>query len=477
MAAERTRPRQTEDGLLFPEAAAEAPRDPAPAAEARPPLAERMRPRNLEEFIGQKHLVGPDKPLAKLIQSRRLPSLIFWGPPGSGKTTLATIIARQLDTQLISFSACLTGIKEVREAMSDAAYYYEKTGSRSILFIDEIHRFNKSQQDAFLPFIEKGQILLIGTTTVNPSFDLNAALLSRLRVFTLRELTAEDIEALLRRALEDPEDGVGFPSVSVPPEIVHKIALFSDGDARKALNVVENLVSFAAAKAEAAEEYTVSDDDFRETLHRKVLRYDKDGEEHYNLLSALHKSMRNSDAQATVYWLVRMLEGGEDPRNICRRIIQCASEDIGLADSQALHLAVRAWQAYELLGLPEGRLALLQAAVYNALAPKSNALLNAYLQARRDVSDGFQEGVPLQLRNAPTGLMKAEGYGSGYRYAHDYPEGTTDMPCLPESLTGHVYYVPSSAGVESRIAEKIGEIEKRKAEFRAREQREKSSKK
>ncbi|MBP7864400.1 MAG: replication-associated recombination protein A [Acidobacteria bacterium] len=434
-------------------------------ARGRPPLAERMRPTALEDFVGQEHLLVKDKPLHRLIQSRRPPSMVLWGPPGSGKTTLALIIARLLETQIISFSACLTGIKEVREAMSDAAFFREKTGNRTIIFIDEIHRFNKAQQDAFLPFVEKGQILLIGTTTVNPSFDLNPALLSRLKVFSLRSLSPGDVERILHRAVGDPENGVGDPRLSLSPEILIKIARFSDGDARQALNLLEELCAFAESRSDGAAPIVPTDDDLREVLHRKVLRYDKDGEEHYNLLSALHKSMRNSDPDATVYWVVRMLEGGEDPRNICRRIIQCASEDIGLADAQALHLAVRAWQAYEFLGLPEGRLAIVQAAVYNALAPKSNTILSAYLAAAKDVAESFQEPVPFHLRNAPTALMRAEGFGDGYLYAHDYPEGTTDMPCLPESLSGRSYYLPSNAGTESRIAEKLREIRQRKEQF------------
>jgi len=430
------------------------------AEERRVPLAERMRPRTLDEFRGQAHIVGEGKPLRRMIESRRIPSLILWGPPGTGKSTLAHVIARTLDTHFVSYSAVLTGIKEVRDVMSDAAYFFERTGRQTLIFIDEIHRFNKSQQDAFLPFVEKGQVLLIGTTTVNPSFDLNAALMSRVKVLTLRSLDVADIESILAEALADPDRGLGRLGLRIPPELLHKIAVFSSGDARRGLNLLEQLADYAEQRG-----VTPADEELREVLQQKVLLYDKDGEEHYNLLSALHKSMRNSDPDATVYWVVRMLEAGEDPRNVCRRILQCASEDVGLADNQALHVAVQAWQAYELMGLPEGRLAILQAAVYVAVAPKSNALLRAWASAQRDVAESSAEGVPLHLRNAPTRLMEAEGYGEGYLYAHDYPEGTTDMTGLPPALAGRIYYEPSGAGLEARIREKLREIAERKAAF------------
>ncbi len=437
----------------------------AEAEESRVPLAERMRPRTLAEYRGQTHLVGEGKPLRRMIESRRIPSLILWGPPGTGKSTLAHVIARTLDTHFVSYSAVLTGIKEVRDVMSDAAYFFEKTGRQTLIFIDEIHRFNKAQQDAFLPFVEKGQVLLIGTTTVNPSFDLNAALMSRVKVLTLRPLDPDDIESILAEALADPDRGLARLDLRVPPELLHKIAVFSSGDARRGLNLLEQLADYAEQRSADGRRTAPTDDELREVLHQKVLLYDKDGEEHYNLLSALHKSMRNSDPDATVYWLVRMLEAGEDPRNICRRILQCASEDVGLADNQALHVAVQAWQAYELLGLPEGRLAILQAAVYVAVAPKSNALLRAYAAAQRDVAESSAEGVPLHLRNAPTRLMEAEGYGEGYLYAHDHPEGTTDMTGLPPALAGRTYYEPSGAGLEARIRDKLREIAERKAAF------------
>ena len=440
------------------------------AGEAQPPLAERMRPRDLDEFVGQDHVIGPGKPLRRMIVSGKIPSMILWGPPGSGKTTLAHIIARILNTQFIYFSAVLTGIKEVRDVMSDAAYFFDKTARQTVIFIDEIHRFNKAQQDAFLPFLEKGQVLLIGTTTVNPSFDLNAALLSRMKVFTLRNLEVDDIERILGRALADAERGLGGKSLAVPPEMLHKIALFATGDARRGLNILEHLAVFLEERAPGAGTLVPTDRDLEEVLQQKTLLYDKDGEEHYNMLSALHKSMRDSNPDAAVYWAVRMLESGEDPRNICRRVLQCASEDVGLADNQALHVAVQAWHAYELMGLPEGRLAILQAAVYVALAPKSNSLLRAYLAARDDVQKASAEPVPLHLRNAPTGLMKREGYSEGYLYAHDYPEGTTDMTCLPPALAGRIYYQPSTAGTEARIREKLKEIQERKQLFASRRQ-------
>jgi putative ATPase len=435
------------------------------SAETRAPLAERMRPRTLAEIRGQAHLLEPGKPLRRMIESRRIPSLILWGPPGTGKSTLAHVIARTLDTHFVSYSAVLTGIKEVRDVMSDAAYFFERTGRQTLIFIDEIHRFNKAQQDAFLPFVEKGQVLLIGTTTVNPSFDLNAALMSRMKVLTLRPLEVADIEAILAAALADPDRGLGKAALRVAPELLHKMAVFASGDARRGLNLLEQLADYADQRAVGEGAAAPTDEELREVLHQKVLLYDKDGEEHYNLLSALHKSMRNSDPDATVYWVVRMLEAGEDPRNLCRRILQCASEDVGLADNQALHLAVQAWQAYELLGLPEGRLAILQAAVYVAVAPKSNSLLRAWTAAQRDVAESSAEGVPLHLRNAPTRLMESEGYGEGYLYAHDFPEGTTDMTGLPPALAGRAYYEPSAAGVEGRIRDKLKEIAERKAAF------------
>jgi len=433
--------------------------------EAVPPLADRMRPATLGEFVGQGHLLGEGRPLRQMLQSGKVPSMILWGPPGSGKTTLANILAQTLQTQYLKFSAVLAGIKEVREVMSDAAYFFDKTRRQTLILIDEIHRFNKAQQDAFLPFVEKGQIILVGATTVNPSFDLNAALLSRLKVFTLRALEVPDVEEILRHALADAERGLGGRNLVLSPALLHRIALYASGDARRALNLLEQLDAYLAERSGPEGPREADERDLVEVLQQKVLVYDHDGEEHFNMLSALHKSMRNSDVDAAIYWAVRMLESGEAPRNVCRRIVQCASEDVGLADIQALNLAVRAWQAYELLGLPEGRLAILEAAAYMALAPKSNALLKAYLAAAADVRENLTEPVPLHLRNAPTALMDREGYGHGYLYAHDYPEGTTPMPCLPPGLAGRKYYQPGSAGLEARIQEKLAEIAARKQTF------------
>lgn len=447
--------------------------DDAPPVPPSVPLADRMRPARLEDFAGQEHLLGEGKPLLRMVQSGRIGSLIFWGPPGTGKTTLAHLIARTLGLHFFSFSAVLTGIKEVKEAMSDAAYVFQNAGRQTLVFIDEIHRFNKAQQDAFLPFIEKGQIILVGTTTVNPSFDLNAALLSRVKVFRLHSLEDHHLEAILRRAMKDVEQGLGRSGLELPPEVLRQLVNHASGDARRALNLLEQLAVHLTARTER--EAGITPEILADVLQGKTLLYDRDGEEHYNLLSALHKSMRNSDVHAAVYWTVRMLEAGEDPRNICRRIIQCASEDVGLADNQCLALALQAWQAYELLGLPEARLAILQAAIYTALAPKSNAVLRAWLQASQDLEQKSAGPVPLHLRNAPTRLMKAEGYGQDYLYAHDYPEGTTDMPCLPPVLAGRQYYRPGQAGLETRLADKLEEIARRKEQFASRTNKNKAT--
>ena len=398
------------------------------------PLAARLRPETLDEFAGQKHLLGPGKVLRRIIESDEIPSMIFWGPPGVGKTTLARIIARRTQSEFIDFSAVNSGVKEIRQVM-ERAEEGRRMGLRTLLFVDEIHRFNKAQQDAFLPFVEKGSIVLIGATTENPSFEVNAALLSRCKVFVLQPLTEDEITALLRRALTD-ERGLAEQHVSISDDLLRRIAVFANGDARSALSTLE----MAALNGELMEdELVVTEATLEQCTSRKSLLYDKNGEEHYNLISALHKSMRNSDADASVYWLARMLEAGEDPLYVARRVIRFASEDVGLADPGALTQAVAAYQACHFLGMPECTVHLTQAVVYMARAPKSNALYVAYESAKKDARTQLAEPVPMQLRNAPTKLMAELGYGEGYKYAHDYAEKKTDMQCLPDSLLGRKY--------------------------------------
>ena len=398
------------------------------------PLAARLRPETLDEFAGQKHLLGPGKVLRRIIESDEIPSMIFWGPPGVGKTTLARIIARRTQSEFIDFSAVNSGVKEIRQVM-ERAEEGRRMGLRTLLFVDEIHRFNKAQQDAFLPFVEKGSIVLIGATTENPSFEVNAALLSRCKVFVLQPLTEDEITALLRRALTD-ERGLAEQHVSISDDLLRRIAVFANGDARSALSTLE----MAALNGELKEdELVVTEATLEQCTSRKSLLYDKNGEEHYNLISALHKSMRNSDADASVYWLARMLEAGEDPLYVARRVIRFASEDVGLADPGALTQAVAAYQACHFLGMPECTVHLTQAVVYMARAPKSNALYVAYESAKKDARTQLAEPVPMQLRNAPTKLMADLGYGEGYKYAHDYAEKKTDMQCLPDSLLGRKY--------------------------------------
>ena len=398
------------------------------------PLAARLRPETLDEFAGQKHLLGPGKVLRRIIESDEIPSMIFWGPPGVGKTTLARIIARRTQSEFIDFSAVNSGVKEIRQVM-ERAEEGRRMGLRTLLFVDEIHRFNKAQQDAFLPFVEKGSIVLIGATTENPSFEVNAALLSRCKVFVLQPLTEDEITALLRRALTD-ERGLAEQHVSISDDLLRRIAVFANGDARSALSTLE----MAALNGELKEdELVVTEATLEQCTSRKSLLYDKNGEEHYNLISALHKSMRNSDADASVYWLARMLEAGEDPLYVARRVIRFASEDVGLADPGALTQAVAAYQACHFLGMPECTVHLTQAVVYMARAPKSNALYVAYESAKKDARTQLSEPVPMQLRNAPTKLMAELGYGEGYKYAHDYAEKKTDMQCLPDSLLGRKY--------------------------------------
>lgn len=418
------------------------------------PLADRMRPRTLDEFVGQEHLLAEGKPLRTQIERDDTGSLIFWGPPGTGKTTLAKIIARMTKADFIEFSAVLSGIKEIKQVMADAERA-RQYGSRTLVFIDEIHRFNKAQQDAFLPHVEKGNIRLIGATTENPSFEIIGALLSRCRVYVLHPLTEEQIVLLLKRALADEERGLGAMKLRAADEALAKIAAYSSGDARSAYNALE--VAATLAGVPGAE---ITDAIVHDALQKRVLLYDKAGEEHYNLISALHKSVRNSDADASLYWLGRMLEAGEDPLYIARRVVRMAVEDIGLAEPNALALCMAARDAVDFIGMPEGNLALAQAVVYLALAPKSNALYTAYSTVQQDVERTVAEPVPLHLRNAPTGLMKGLGYGRGYRYAHDVEEKVTEMQCLPDNLRDRIYYEPTNEGVEKRLRERIEQIKR-----------------
>ena len=417
------------------------------------PLAARLRPRTLEEFVGQRHLLGSGKVLSRLIESDHLSSMIFWGPPGVGKTTLARIIARSTKATFIDFSAVTSGIREIRAVMQKAEEN-RRFGERTLVFVDEIHRFNKAQQDAFLPFVEKGSIILIGATTENPSFEINGALLSRCRVFVLHALGEEDLTALLRRALSDPR-GFGGQEITLPPDTLELIARFANGDARTALSVLEMAVLNGDSDGPKVR---VSEEMLEQCLSRKSLLYDKKGEEHYNLISALHKSMRNSDPDAAVYWLARMLEAGEDPLYVARRVTRFASEDVGLADPRALELAVAAYQACHLIGMPECSVHLTQAVVYLSLAPKSNALYTAYESAKSDALRQLAQPVPLVIRNAVTPLMAREGYGEGYQYAHDAAEKLTNMQCLPDSLLGKTYYHPTEEGLEGRFKARLEQI-------------------
>jgi putative ATPase len=421
------------------------------------PLADRMRPRTLDEFVGQEHLIGPGKPLRAQIERDDISSLIFWGPPGTGKTTLAKIIARMTRAEFIEFSAVLSGIKEIKQVMADAERA-RQYGTRTIVFVDEIHRFNKAQQDAFLPHVEKGNIRLIGATTENPSFEIISALLSRSRVYVLKPLTEEQIVRLLRGALGDSERGLGEMKLSAGDDVLKQIAAYSSGDARSSYNVLE----VAAALVNSSGTTEITTEIIQDALQKRVLLYDKAGEEHYNLISALHKSVRNSDPDASLYWLGRMLQSGEDPLYIARRVVRMAVEDIGLADPSALALCMAARDAVDFIGMPEGDLVLAQAVVYLALAPKSNALYTAYGAVQEDVESTAAEPVPLHLRNAPTGLVKHLGYGKGYQYAHNMDSKVADMQCLPDNLRDRVYYQPTEEGREKQIRDRLEEIRGRK---------------
>jgi putative ATPase len=425
------------------------------------PLADRMRPRTLDEFVGQEHILAPGKALRVQIERDDTGSLIFWGPPGVGKTTLAKIIARMTHADFIEFSAVLSGIKEIKQVMADAERA-RQYGTRTIVFVDEVHRFNKAQQDAFLPYVEKGSIRLIGATTENPSFEVISALLSRCRVYLLRALTEEQIVELLRRALSDKDRGLGDQNLVADEDALHKIAAYSSGDARSAYNALEVASTLAREASQERQPKRITDNIVTDALQKRVLMYDKAGEEHYNLISALHKSVRNSDPDAAIYWLARMIEAGEDGLYIARRVVRMASEDIGLADPNALGITLAARDAVDFLGMPEANLALAQAVVYLCAAPKSNALYTAYGAVREDVERTAQDPVPLHLRNAPTGLMKALGYGEGYQYAHDVESRVADMQCLPDNLKDRVYYYPTDQGAEARIKARMEEVKRLK---------------
>jgi putative ATPase len=426
------------------------------------PLADRMRPETIEEFVGQLHILSPGKPLRRQIERDELGSMILWGPPGSGKTTLATIVARKTRSDFVRYSAVLAGIKEIKEVMA-AAEKSRHYGRRTVLFIDEIHRFNKAQQDAFLPYVERGDIVLIGATTENPSFEVNAALLSRAKVYMLSALSTDEVLVLLHRAFANEKQGLGSQHIEISDELLRQIAVFANGDARAAYNTLETAV--AAAPRDLEGHITITEALVEDAIQRKVLLYDKAGEEHYNLISALHKSVRNSDPDAALYWLGRMLEAGEDPLYIARRLIREASEDIGLADPNALGVTVAAMQAVHFLGMPEGNLALAEAAVYLSLAPKSNALYVGYGEVAGDAQKTIAEPVPFHLRNPVTGLMANLGYGKGYQYAHKAEDKLTDMQCLPDNLKDRRYYRPTDQGFEKRLQEKLAAIEEWKKKY------------
>ena len=417
------------------------------------PLAARLRPETLEEYVGQEHLLGQGRVLRRMIEQDRISSMIFWGPPGVGKTTLAQIIARMTQSVFINFSAVTSGIKEIRAVM-EKAEMNRQIGQRTIVFVDEIHRFNKAQQDAFLPFVEKGSIILIGATTENPSFEVNGALLSRCRVFVLQPLSADHLLQMLRHALQSPK-GFGGQKVEIADELLYLIANFANGDARSALSTLEMVILNGDMQGDKV---IVTKEILEQCISKKSLLYDKNGEEHYNLISALHKSMRNSDPDAAVYWLARMLEAGEDPLYVARRVTRFASEDVGMADPKALEIAVAAYQACHFIGMPECSVHLTEAVVYMSLAPKSNALYMAYNNARVDALNMIAEPVPLVIRNAPTKLMKELQYGKGYQYAHDTEDKLTNMQCMPDSLLGKTYYQPTEEGFEAKYKDRLRQI-------------------
>jgi len=418
------------------------------------PLASRLRPKTLEDYVGQKHLIQKGKVLYQLIENDAISSMIFWGPPGVGKTTLARIIANKTKSQFIDFSAVTSGINDIKKVMKKAEEL-RKIGQRTIVFVDEIHRFNKAQQDAFLPFVEKGSIILIGATTENPSFEINSALLSRCKVFVLQALTSEDIVELLKHAL-NADEGFGHLDIDMNEDMLYMIATFSNGDARVALNTLEMVVLNGEKQDHKVH---ITKEILEQCINQKSLLYDKKGEEHYNLISALHKSMRNSDVNAAIYWLARMLEAGEDPLYIARRLVRFASEDVGMADSRALEICVAAYQACHFLGMPECNVNLTHAVTYLSLAPKSNALYMAYESAKKDALSTIAQPVPLQIRNAPTRLMKELHYGEGYQYAHNYEEKMTAMQCMPDELVDHHYYYPTTQGTEAKVRERVRQIE------------------
>jgi putative ATPase len=435
-------------------------RDPAaPAAPA--PLADRMRPRTLDEVVGQSHLIGPGKVLRRSIEEGNLHSMILWGPPGTGKTTLALLLAQVAGARFVTFSAVLSGVKEIRQVMAEAGADRARRGRRTILFVDEIHRFNKAQQDAFLPHVERGDLVLVGATTENPSFEVNAALLSRCRVYVLQPLGEDDVVGILERALADPERGLGGAGVAADADALRLITRLAGGDARSALNILELAVNLETTRPRGGRRLT--EGAVREAAQKKALLYDKAGEEHYNLISALHKSLRDSDPDGALYWLGRMLDAGEDPLYIARRLVRFASEDIGNADPGALRLTLDAKDAYHFLGTPEGELALAQAACYLALAPKSNAVYAAWNEVREDIREKPAEPVPLHLRNAPTGLMANLGYGRGYQYAHDAPDAVVDQEHLPDALRGRTYYRPTERGLEKDLAARLRQWREQRA--------------